>query len=559
MKTLLSILFTISIVVSDAQIPSFEWVRKIGSLNEDFVSSIATDASGNVYTIGSFQATVDFDPGTGTSNLTSAGADDIFIQKLDVNGNFLWAKKMGGIGIDAGISITIDASGNIYASGQFEGTAEFDPGTGTSNLTSVGDYDIFIQKLDANGNFLWVKQLGGIGYDLVSSITTNHAGYIYIAGSFEDTVDFDPGIGISNLISTGIDDIFVQKLDSNGDLIWVKQTGGTSSDRPTSIITDQLGNIYTTGTFYYTVDFDPGIGSSNLTSMGADDMFVQKLDSNGNFLWVKQMGGISFDRIEAIAIDNLGDVYTTGRFNTVIDFDPGPAISNLTPIGNWDIFVQKLDGNGNFLWVNQIGGSGNELGPSIATDPTGNVYVSGNFKATVDFDPGIGTNNLTSVGMADVFIQSLNPNGDLIWVRHFGGTATEYISSICIDDNGNIYSTGAFYWTVDFDPGTNTSNLTSAGGRDIFIQKLSQSTITDITERLLHDNLSIYPNPTSNQLTIDTELKISEITIIDITGKIIITTKENVKTINVADLSNGIYFIKIINEEGAITKKFVKQ
>src|SRR5690606_23904636 len=142
--------------------------------------------------------TVDFDPGVGVYNLTSLGYDDIFIQKLDSNGDFLWAKRMGSTGSNIGHSIAVDTAGNVYTTGTFGGTVDFDPGVGTFNLTSAGGVDIFIQKLDSNGDFLWAKRMGGIGREQGSSITIDALGNVYTTGSFEEEVDFDPGVGIYN-------------------------------------------------------------------------------------------------------------------------------------------------------------------------------------------------------------------------------------------------------------------------------------------------------------------------------------------------------------------------
>jgi len=191
------------------------------------------------------------------------------------NINLEWTKSIGGLGNSG----AIDASGNVYTTGSFAGTVDFDPGSGVSNLTSSGGNDIFIQKLDANGNFIWVKQLGGISNDAGYSITTDASGNVYITGYFS----LNLGGGIS---SNGGYDIFIAKLDSNGNIVWIKSMGGTSSDYGESITTDASGNVYTTGFFYNTVDFNPGSGVSNLVSNGGYDIFIQKLDANGNFLWL---------------------------------------------------------------------------------------------------------------------------------------------------------------------------------------------------------------------------------------------------------------------------------
>jgi len=458
-----------------AQVADLEWAKSMGSTDQDQPTSITTDALGNVYTTGHFQNTVDFDPGAGTFNLTSNGSYAIFIQKLDASGTFIWAKSMGdGIGQ----SITTDASGNVYTTGGFSGTVDFDPGAGTFNLTSNGSDDIFIQKLDANGNFIWVKSTGGVGSDESLSITTDALGNVYTTGKFQNTLDFDSGAGIFNLTSNGSDDIFIQKLDANGNFIWAKSIGSTIDDYGLSITTDALGNVYTTGAFYYTVDFDPGAGTFDLTANGGADIFIQKMDANGNFIWAKSWGSPiigSWSVIGSITTDASGNIYTTGLLVGTVDFDPGAGTFNLTSNGSYDIFIQKLDANGTFIWAKSMGStSGADQSSSITTDALGNVYTTGGFSDTVDFDPGAGTFNLTSNGSYDIFIQKLDVNGDFIWAKSMGGAGLDFGYSITTDASGNVYTTGRFYNTVDFDPGSGTFNLSSNGGVDIYIQKLSQ-------------------------------------------------------------------------------------
>jgi len=158
--TFLTALLLLATININAQI--LDWAKSMGGTNLEESVSIAVDDSGNIYTTGYFQGTTDFDPGLGTFNLTSAGVQDIFISKLDASGNFVWAKSIGEISTDIGYSIAIDVSGNVYTAGYFYGTADFDPGAGTFNLTSAGGQDIFISKLDASGNFVWAKSMGGI-------------------------------------------------------------------------------------------------------------------------------------------------------------------------------------------------------------------------------------------------------------------------------------------------------------------------------------------------------------------------------------------------------------
>ena len=461
---------------------TFEWAKQLGGTNSDQSVAISTDASGNIYTTGYFMNTVDFDPGPGVFNLSSAGGFDIYISKLDAAGNFVWAKKIGASSNDQGLSIATDANGNVYATGYFQNTVDFNPGIGAANLSSVGSYDIFILKLDAAGNFVWAKRLGGSGTDYSYSISTDVLGNVYTTGHFRNTADFDPGASTFNLTSVGIRDIFICKLDATGNFKWAKQIGGSGFDNGFSVSTDANGNVYSTGTFRDTVDFDPGLGTFNLISTGGSDIYISKLDAAGNFKWAKQMGGLNNDAGISITSSISGDVYTTGYFYGTIDFNPGVGTFLLSAAGSRDVFISKLDSTGTFLWAKRLGGTSDNRGYSILTDTSDNVYTTGFFKNTADFDPGSATFNLSSLGNSDVFISKLNSFGNFIWAKQMGGVDDEYGTALDKDASGNIYTTGYFENTVDFDTDTSVFNLTSNGSSDAFIHKLSQCAVARRTE-----------------------------------------------------------------------------
>ena len=454
---------------------AFGWAKGMGGTDTDISLAIALDSAGNVYTAGFFKGTVDFDPGAGTTNLTSAGEEDIFISKLNKHGNFVWARSFGSTGYDTAADIVVDSAGNVYTTGSFKGIVDFNPGAGTFNLTSEGSADIFVSKLNSSGNFVWARRIGGTGYESTTAMALDSAGNILTTGSFQGTVDFDPGAGTADLTSAGGDEIFVSKLDSSGNYVWAAAMGGIKHEGGTDIAVDSTGNVYTTGYFFGTVDFDPGSGTTNLTSVGGSiDIFVSKLNSSGNYVWAKTMGGTNQDRGYAIAVDSTGDVYTSGEFQDTADFDPGAGATNLTSAGQEDIFVSKLDSSGNFVWAKGMGGTNNDRAQAMELDSAGNIYTSGFFSGTVDFDPGTGTANRTSAGgSADIFVSKLNSSGNYVWAKSMGGTDTDGGYAIALDSAGNVYTSGYFQGTADFDPGTGTANLTSAGGSvDIFVSKL---------------------------------------------------------------------------------------
>jgi hypothetical protein len=207
------------------------------------------------------------------------------------------------------------------------------------------------------------------------------------------------------------------------------------------------------------------------------------------------MGGNSAESGRGIAVDSGGNVYTTGDFQVTVDFDPGVGTFELTPAGQTDIFVSKLDGNGDFVWAKSMGGTGTDFGLSIALDSIGNVYTTGFFGGTVDFDPGAGTTDLTSAGLDDIFVSKLDSNGDFVWAKSTGGGLRDQGIGIVIDPGDNIYTTGSFQDTVDFDPGTGTADLTSSGLSDIFISKLQAE-----SSQAMQVTIDIKPGSNQNKI-----------------------------------------------------------
>ena len=240
MKKFILIFYSVLLIFNSAFSQNLQWAKQISGDGIGNASLVITiDASENVYTIGSFAGTVDFDPGSGVFNLTATGNSDIFINKLDASGNFVWVKSFGGPEYDTGRSIVLDSSGNIYTTGTFGGTADFDPGLGVYNLTTSGIADgVFISKLDASGNFVWAKKIGGGCYCDYYFIAVDGTGNVYTTGSFDGTQDFDPGPGVFNLTSTGWSDTFISKLDSAGNFVWAKRIGGVDICESHSIVVD---------------------------------------------------------------------------------------------------------------------------------------------------------------------------------------------------------------------------------------------------------------------------------------------------------------------------------
>lgn len=457
-------LITVSTVAS-AQ--NLEWARRIGGTGTDMGHAIAVDNLGNVYATGIFMNTVDFDPGVGVFNLTSAGSWDIYIQKLDSAGIFQWAKRVGSTGDDRGHAIATDGA-SVYITGMFSLTVDFDPGAGIFNMTSGGSTDEFAVRLDAAGNFVWANRMGGSGDDRGNSIALDASSNVHITGYFTGNVS-----GIANLNSAGQTDIFILKLTSAGTLAWSKKFGNGGLDEGNGITVSSNGNVYSTGTFQVTVNFG---SSANFTTVGGAywDIYILKLSANGNFVWAKQIGSVFEDRGFAVTTDAAENVYTTGYFSDVADFDPGTGVYNLTGNSNSkDPFIVKLDAAGNFVWAKNVGSWLADHGYSIDVDGTGNVYTTGYFQSVADFDPGPGVYNMTANGQ-DIFLLKLTSAGNFGWAIQFGSSGGDggYASTTAV--NGSVYASGWFWQTTDFDPGPGIFNLTSIAGADVYIVKLNE-------------------------------------------------------------------------------------
>ncbi|MFH2095240.1 MAG: immunoglobulin domain-containing protein [Bacteroidota bacterium] len=471
-------------------------MKQTGGTGYDYGELIKVGVSGNIYSIAGFQNTVDFDFGIGTYNLTStATSKDAVIWKNDANGNFIWAKPLLGTYSISVESMTLDAQENIYITGCFVGTVDFDPGPANFDLTNAGGDDIFIAKYDSNGNLIWAKRIGNSSSNISNAIVLDNSSSVYIAGYSIGDCDFDPGPGTYIIPSLGFQYIFVCKLDDLGDFVWAKQIGGSNYNEANSMVMDANENLILTGYFQNVVDFEPNAGIYNLVSAGYYDIFVCKLDTTGQLIWAKQMGGIDEDRGINIITDAGNNIYITGVFEDTVDFDPSVGTYNLVSVGSQDAFISKLDPDGNFLYAKQIGSTDYDNGWMMAIDIINSLYITGVFYNTVDLDPGPGVSMHTPLGDKDNYFLKLDSLGDYIWGGQIGGYGGEYLWGMDIDSSGNIYTSGYVIDTADIHP-TDSINyyiIENGGGSDIFIAKFSQlPSISDqITDTLVCSGSSL--------------------------------------------------------------------
>lgn len=551
---------------SYAQAQAFAWVKQNSGISIfEEGKGIGTDAMGNVYTAGIFSDSADFDPGANEYKLYTAGSEDIYVQKLDASGNFVWAFSIGGVNVDRVHDLYADQNGNVFITGQFAGTVDFDPGAGTSNLIATGSDDIYFAKYTSAGVLAFAKNMGGTAGDAGRSITCDISGNIYVTGYFRGLADFDPSSNVNSIISiSGSADYFIAKYDSSGGYIWANSAGGSNGDIGQCVTIDASGNVIVTGDFYGTnIDFDPGSGTTALSTNGFSDIFIAKYSSGGALSWAHSIGGIVNDQGLSVVTDNSGNIYTTGYFQNSADFDPGTSVFPLTATAE-DIFILKLDGSGTFGGVRQIGGVNPDVANDINIDNSGNLYLTGYFTSVVDFDPGAGTTNLIGLGGQDIFIAKYDASMNLVWARSAGANLFDQGNAIDIDGMGNVYSTGYFNGTVDFNTDSAiTQNLISLGGKDAYVHKIGVPSghVGNIITTVL---ANVYPNPVSDivYIRLDKSYNQLNISVTDVTGKKvkdIQATHTMLLPVNLNDLSRGTYLLNIETEAGITTKLLLKE
>ena len=310
-----------------------QWSYVFGNGNS-YASAIALSSDNqSIFVIGNFRESVDFDPYSRCymDVHTAVGSQDAFVMKLSADGDYLWTKPFGGLNEVLGKNVAVDINDNIYISGNFDGTVDFDPGSGEDYHTSNGLRDVFVVKLNSDGSYAWAKTFGGTGIDITgccnggnnSMLVTEDR--IYLVGLFQDEVDFDPNSGVDIRTFRGVNDAYILCLDLDGNYNWVK-TFGSSKGTLCYAITRWRDEIYIVGTFGGTVDFDPGPEVDEHTSSGTTwgDMFISKYDGNDNYLWTETVGtSTGWIQGYSIALDDYGGIYITGDFKHTIDFDSG--------------------------------------------------------------------------------------------------------------------------------------------------------------------------------------------------------------------------------------------
>ena len=368
----------------------------------------------------------------------------------------------------------VDASGDIIVVGSFMSTANFRPSGAADNVTAAGNRDAFVAEYSSSGSLNWIVPFPGQSTSAVgqtSAVAVDASGNIEVAGSFSGSVKF----GSTTLAAPSMTDAFVAKLNSSGTVLWAVQTTGTTSkvDAASAIAPDGSGGAYVAGSYYSAMT----VGSTVLTAAGQSEAWAAHLDSTGHFLWAKSTSGSagSVAVMNGLAVDPSGRLVMAGNFAGSVNFDPAGS-TVLTGAGSYDVATWVLNADGTLAWAKGFGGPNYDQAGAVAVDTSGDVYVTGAFSGTVNFNPSGTAINLTAKGTYDVFVLKLSPTGSTTWADSFVGSNGPAIGNgLVVSPAGQVIVGGWFVGTLDFDPGAGTNSVASRGAEDVFVATLDAS------------------------------------------------------------------------------------
>ena len=327
----------------------------------DYANGVVTDSSGNVYVTGGTKG--------GLDGNTSAGNTDLFVIKYDSSGTKQWTKQLGSSGRDSANGIAIDSSGNLYVAGITYG--------GLDCNTIAGANDLFVFKYYSSGTKQWTEQLGTPSSDAANAVATDSSGNVYVVG-----VTY----GVLGDKNKGNSDLFVVKYNSSGTKQWTEQNGTDLWDEARGVATDSSGNVYVVG--------GTKVNLNGISNSGRTDAFVIKFNSSGTRQWTKLLGTWRKDFANAVAIDSSGNIYVAGVTERHLDGNESA--------GNDDLFVVKYDSKGKKQWTKQLGTKRNDRATGVATDSSGNIYVTGYTYCGLDGNTYAGSNDAFVVKYLDI-------------------------------------------------------------------------------------------------------------------------------------------------------------
>lgn len=525
---IVSIILSFASQIANGQLPVWQIVKTAAGTDNDIAIRSCTDQFGNLLVTGNYSST---SLAFSSDTIYNPGGYNVYVAKYDPSGDEIWIRNFGGTGYETVNDITTNSKGEIFVTGTYNNTNIF--GGDTLSTTNF-QYSMFLLKYDSAGNEIWGKGVKGTSvsfYVTGQSIKCDYDDNVLLTGNFKSTSIIFDTITVNKI---NAEDIFIAKYDNSGAIQWAQSAGGIMDDAGFGIDCDSSNNIFVAGRYGANGMI---IGSTQLLNNGGSDIFVAKLNPLGNVIWAKQAGGPLSESANAIAVDDYGNAYITGNFQSSVLSFGGQTISN---VGKTSTFIVKYDVNGSEIWARSSVGPGNTYGYDIDTYINNGIYIAGWYDST---SVSFGNTNLFSTGGEDVFVLKYDSVGNVQWVFSPSGNLNEHCLGVNVASTGDVTITGMFESSpTTFGP--YILNNSSAGHQDLFIARLA--TPTSVTEFSSPSQLLVWPNPGYNLFHVQLPKGVNKISIFDIQGSSI-AHYEGLGTISFILEKPGMYFIKSEN------------
>lgn len=507
-----------------AQSPNVLWQKTYGGTSFDLLYDLVACSDGNYLLIGYSGSTV-----SGNCTESTNGISDYWVVKVDANGTIIWQNKYGGDERDNLFSAIETPDGGYLLLGQ-----SLSAPSGDKTAPLYGSYDIWVVKIDENGNVIWDKTYGGDNLEFISSIIETSNGYILCGNSLSDIS------GNKTTPNLGTYDIWLVEIDFAGNILWQQSYGGDGADRPSDIITTSDNNILITA-----VSSTSNSGDFGQTNYGAIDYWVLKLDLNGTLLWQQNYGGSGFDEARKVVETIDGNYIIVGFSNSPIS-----GTKNSTNYGDYDIWIIKIDPNGNLLWEKSYGGDAYDASYNVVEVNNG-YFITGSSLSDIS-----GNKTEISFGNSDFWGFKIDENGNIIWQKTIGGTLSDGCNSIVKNSDGTFLLGGS-----SNSPISGTKTVSSYGNTDFWLVKLDE----EVLQTTLFDqqDFLLYPNPIKNILNIELDDYNDEISIniFNLLGQKLLSSsysnQKNVK-IDCSSFEEGIYNVTIKVNQKTYFRKIIK-
>jgi len=475
-KLLIFFVLTLLSVMLISQ-PGFEWAQACGHpFYGETNSVLEADAEGNIFMAGSFVDEAAF----GAFYAVSTGGTDVFIAKHNASGEALWLISDGGDDFDYLHGLSVDEEG-FYTCGSFYGTSRL----GSNTFISLGSKDILLARYDLQGNLIWAKQVGSPKTDYVNAITTDPSGNMFISGYYYDSIAF----GDTTIYSRGASDIFLAKYDVDGNLIWLTQDGGSSSDQSYTLSCDSEGNLVYTGSFFY----DILVGDSLISTSDPTGVFMAKYDNDGRLIFARQVDGNGLLARSFASFDKEDNIYFAGNFTDQVNFGPYNFDAGAF---NIDLFITRYDHDGQLLWADHGHSAGSDPLISISSGPLNDLYISGHFLDTIHFSD-LTLKYTLCCGSAEIFMVRYTEDGTPAWGDQISGERA--LTESMIKNNADeLFVSGMFQGELTF------GGIMIESGSDYnnFLSGVATETMTSIPDQGIYSEIKIYPNPAGGHINI---------------------------------------------------------